>query len=268
MTIQDFLHQATSQFENVGITSARLDAQVLLERALKQNKAWLLAHGDETIDSEKLSLLLEQTRRRAARQPLAYIIGFQEFYGRRFLVNPDVLIPRPETEEIIEQLKILPLPDNATLLDVGTGSGAIAITAALERPHLRVQACDISTKALETAEHNAERLGAQHITFFISNLLEQAHQSYDIIVANPPYVAPDWHRSPETNYEPQLALLANDSGLELIKKLLVQAKTHLKKDGFMLLEADPRQHTAIIQEAQSGGFKVVAQEHFVIALQI
>jgi release factor glutamine methyltransferase len=267
MTVEQFLRETTAKFDAAGITSARLDAQVLLCRVLNQNKAWLLAHGKETIDAQKLSELLEQVRRRAARQPLAYIVGFQEFYGRRFKVNPDVLIPRPETEQIIEDLRALPLPDNAAVLDVGTGSGAIAITAALELPHLRVQACDISPSALALAEENAQRLGVPELPFFVSNLLTEAHQTYDAILANLPYVARDWQRSPETNFEPQLALFAEDDGLEFIKQLLEQAPAKLNKKGYLLLEADPRQHNAVADYAQKHGLKLVSKNDFIVVLK-
>ena len=265
MTIEQFLREATAQFEAAGILSARLDAQVLLERTLKQNKAWLLAHGDETIDAEKLPTLQEQARRRAARQPLAYILGRQEFYGRNFTVSSAVLIPRPETETIIEELKTLPLPDHARILDVGTGSGAIAITAELEMPHLRTEACDVSPEALEIAAQNAERLGAQ-VHFFASDLLQKAEHTYDAIIANLPYVAEDWERSPETNFEPRLALFAEDKGLELIKKLVAAAPNYLNKKGFLVLEADPRQFAGI-KRAAAKSFTFTRSENFTIIFQ-
>jgi len=265
VTIADFLRSTTQQLEAAGIATARLDTQVLLERTLKQNKAWLLAHGDEEIDAEKLATLQAQAQRRAAREPLAYILGRQEFYGRVFAVTPSVLIPRPETEAMIEELKTLPVPDNASVLDVGTGSGAIAITAELELPHLRTEACDVSAAALAIAEQNAERMGAQ-VTFFESNLLARAEHSYDVILANLPYVAEDWERSPETNFEPRLALFAVDAGLELIKKLVTQAPQLLNENGYLLLEADPRQF-AHIKQAAAPAFTHVRSNGFTIILQ-
>lgn len=265
MTITEFLRETAAAFGNAGILSARLDAQVLLERALRQNKAWLLAHGEEEVDPEKLILLHEQARRRAAREPLAYILGAQEFYGRKFAVTPDVLIPRPETETIIEELRSLPIPDNAVVLDVGTGSGAIAITAELEMPHLHTEACDISEAALAVAAQNAERLGA-NVRFFTSDLLAHADHPYDVIIANLPYVARDWDRSPETNFEPSLALFAEDTGLALIKKLIAQAPNYLNKTGFLMLEADPRQF-ARIKKTAAGNFNYVRSNGFTIILQ-
>lgn len=265
MTIANFLRDTTRQFEAADIASARLDTQVLLERALKQNKAWLLAHGEEEITAETLLVLHEQVRRRVAREPLAYILHTQEFYGRNFTVTTDTLIPRPETETIIEELKALPLVDNATFLDVGTGSGAIAITAELELPHLRTEACDVSEAAREIAARNAQRLGA-NVYFFASDLLDRAEHSYDVIAANLPYVDRGWERSPETDFEPGLALFAEDTGLALIKKLIAQAPAYLNKNGYLLLEADPRQF-ARIKKAAAGAFSHVRSNGFCVILQ-
>lgn len=264
MTVGDLLHQATVTFEQAGIASARLDAQILVGRALKQNKAWLLAHSDDELPASTLPLLHDQIRRRAAREPIAYILGVREFYGRNFKVTPEVLIPRPATEQLVAQLRTLPLPDNATVLDVGSGSGAIAITTALELPHTQVAACDISPEAVAVAESNAERLGAQ-VYFFTSDLLEHA-EKYDLIVANLPYVAHDWERSPETSFEPTLALFAHDNGLALIKKLLAEAPAHLNINGFLVLEADPRQFSAIKQAADAH-FVFVSSEDFTLIFQ-
>lgn len=265
MTIGDFLIRTTNTFRTAGIQTARLDTLVLLERSLNQNKAWLLAHVEQTIAPHKQIELETMAKRRAKREPLAYIVGRQEFYGRQFLVGPDVLIPRPETEQLIDLLKTLPLPDNALLLDVGTGSGAIAVTAARELPHLRVEACDISPAALKIATQNAEKLGAS-VTIFTSDLLGRVEKTYDAIIANLPYVAPDWERSPETAFEPAVALFAENSGLALIEKLIATAPRHLNKQGFLLLEADPRQFTAIKTMAEST-FTVVRSEGFALVLQ-
>jgi len=265
VTIAEFLRNTTQQFAAAGILTARLDTQVLLERALKQNKAWLLAHGEEEITPEKLAVLQAQAAHRASREPLAYIVQTQEFYGRNFVVTPDVLIPRPETEAIIEELKALPLPDQSCVLDVGTGSGAIAITAALELPHLHTEACDVSVAALAVAQKNAQRLDAT-VTFFESDLLTRAEHKYHAILANLPYVAKNWERSPETNFEPGLALFAANNGLELIKKLIVQAPKQLNKNGYLLLEADPRQFAAIQQAAKST-FTHIGSNGFTMVLQ-
>ncbi len=252
MTIQQYLHQTTNDFEAAGIISARLDAQVLICSLLKQNKAWLLAHGERKISPEILPQLLDITARRARREPIAYILGRKEFYGRDFLVSPEVLIPRPATEQLIDEIKALPLADQPKILDVGTGSGIIAVTLNLEMPQSRVEASDIDSSALQIAEKNAEKLGAQQIRFFESDLLQHASHDYDCIAANLPYVDESWQCSPETAFEPKKAIFAKDNGLIFIKTLFLQTPKHLKSGGFLVLEADPRQFDNIKKIAEPG----------------
>lgn len=261
MTLGVWLITATAQLAEAGVVTARLDSLVLLADALDKDKSWVLAHGDGDLPANILPDLQTKIAARAARQPLAYIRGVQEFYGRDFTVNPHVLIPRPETEMLIELLKEY---RPARILDVGTGSGAIAITAALELPGSHVEACDISQTALTITAKNAQILGAA-VTFFESDLLANVTNNYDAIVANLPYVDSSWQRSPETNAEPKLALFAADGGLEIIKRLLAQTPDYLCSNGYLLLEADPRQHAAIIAAAAS--FRHVTTKNFVVALQ-
>lgn len=190
----------------------------------------------------------------------AYNKGFQDFYGRDFLVTPEVLIPRPETEAIIDIVKSLagksifqgvkaPAPkikETAKILDVGTGSGCIAITIKKELPPTTVTGVDIEIGALEIAEKNAKKLDAD-VEFKESNLLENIHENYDIIIANLPYVDPewDWLDKEALSIEPKIALYANDGGLELIKKLINQANST-----YLILEADPCQHKKIVNYAK------------------
>jgi release factor glutamine methyltransferase len=180
--------------------------------------------------------------RRENHEPLAYILGYKDFYGRKFMVTPDVLIPRPETEAIINLAKEL---KTQKILDVGTGSGCIAITLKLELPDSDVVALDISPKALKIAEQNASKLGAK-ITFCESDLLEKVQGEYDLIVANLPYVDKKWDwLSPELTFEPEQALFAEDSGLYDIKCLISQVEQRLTNDGAVILESDLSQHEAI-----------------------
>lgn len=265
MTIEQFIKEASLIFTKAGIQSARLDAQVLLADVLRHDKSWLLAHPHHALTDGLLKLLRSQVAARAKRMPLAYVRSKQAFYGRDFTVNPTVLIPRPETEQLITELRGLRLRRDSVLLDVGTGSGAIAITAALELPHFLIEACDISLDVIDVARHNADQLGAHIERFFVSNLLSEAGY-YDVIAANLPYVGPDWLRSPETNYEPGLALFADNQGLALIQKLLEQAPHHLTPNGHLLIEADPRQFDAIMAFApktlmhrQTNGFILTFQ---------
>ena len=198
-----------------------------------------------------------------SKKPKAYLQGFQDFYGRDFIVTPDVLIPRPETEQIIDTVlnlagkSYLPgvkpgpnqLPENPTILDIGTGSGCIAITIKKELPESNVYATDISEKALKIAQKNAAKHGTP-IFLIISHLAEKVKSSEiptpDIIIANLPYVDENWNwlNKEALSYEPAMALYAKDHGLELIKELLDTANSK-----YLILEADPCQHEEIINYA-------------------
>lgn len=267
MTISEVLKAGSQQLETADITSARLDCLVLLSDLLEHDKSWLLAHDDFELTNAQQAEFAQNITQRAQRQPLAYLRGTQEFYGRDFAVSHDVLIPRPETEHIIELLAQLGPKNDDRLLDVGTGSGAIAITAKLENPGLQVTASDISDAALAIAKQNAASLKAD-IDFSKSDLLNNLTGQFNFITANLPYVDRGWRRSPETDFEPALALFAHDGGLELIKKLLTQAKTVLKTGDYILLEADPCQMPAIESYAKNLDYQKVSSRDFAIVLQL
>lgn len=261
--INQWLLRATGKLSAADIPTARLDAELILAHAIKKDRTWLLAHDDETVDYTLANELLQE---RSQRAPLAYLTGHKEFYGRIFAVNEHVLIPRPDTEEIIEQLKLLKPGKNRRLIDVGTGSGAIAVTAKLEFPDLQIDAVDISPQALAIAKQNADTLQAK-VDFYESNLLNEANHTYDFILANLPYVDRAWERSHETDHEPPLALFADDAGLELIKTCIEQSHDKLNPTGYLLLEADPRQFDAIISFAIQHDFEPVRVNDYALTLQ-
>lgn len=266
MTIQKWLIDATTTLVEAGVPSARLDALILLSDELGQTKAQLLAHDDETLSQEQFDSLEMKLQRRTAREPMAYIRGHQEFYGRDFVVTPNVLIPRPETETLIELLETLDVEQLPTLADIGTGSGTIAITAKLEHPDWHVIATDVSEDALAVARDNAARLEAD-IAFTQGSLLHALSEPVDIIAANLPYVDRAWERfSPETDYEPALALFADNSGLQLIYDLLDQSSDLLNENGHILLEADPEQHDAILSYAKTKSLRHVQTEGYIVVL--
>lgn len=271
--IKDWLHDAANQLMAIGISSAKLDAEIILAHTLRQNRTYLHAHDDESLSIRHREIADARLQLRLDRTPIAYIVGHKEFYGRLFKVNPATLIPRPESETIITLLKELTaqtaiaLDDSTTrLVDVGTGSGCLGITAKLEVPELDVTLLDISRQALTVAETNAKRLQAE-VAFTRSDLLAAYPFSAQYVIANLPYVDPEWERSPETNYEPALALFAHDAGLALINKLLQQAPSHVNMGGYLLLEADPRQHAAIIKSAKTHGFTLQQIHGFIVVLQ-
>jgi release factor glutamine methyltransferase len=223
-------------------TISRLDAELILANSLGKDRVFLHAHPEFELSESVEKQVNSDMERREKHEPLAYILGYKEFYGRKFAVTPDVLIPRPETEAIINLAKELILHK---ILDVGTGSGCIAITLKLELPESDVTALDISPKALALAGQNAAQLDAK-VAFLESDLLEKAQGKYDLIVANLPYVDKKWDwLSPELVFEPDLALYAKDSGLYDIKLLVGQAEAHLTTGGAMILESDLSQHDAI-----------------------
>ena len=261
-TVKVWLERAARQLAKAEIPTARLDAELLLAHTLRKPRTWLHAHDDETLEPRQQEIANARLDLRLDRVPVAYIIGHKEFYGRRFKVTTATLIPRPESERLIELLdETLPgtvatlNKDTLRLVDVGTGSGNLGITAKLEHPQLDVTLLDTSRHALTIAEDNAQELKAE-VSLLKSDLLSAYPFSADIIIANLPYVDIEWERSPETNHEPASALFANNGGLALILDLLPQTKEKLTRGGKLLIEADPEQHFKIITEAAQYGLIV------------
>ncbi len=274
ISIEKWLRRTTDLFNNVDIESARLDAELILRFGLDHadnahdfaapvTRTWLIIHNGVKIPENFANDLVT---RRLNREPIAYIVGVKEFYDRDFIVTPDVLIPRPESEHIIESLRKFDIANDAKIIDVGTGSGALAITAKLEFPSAKVFATDISDAALSVAKTNANNLGA-NIEFSQSDLLSGVDETFDFIIANLPYVAKNWDVSPETRAEPDIALYADDDGLELIKKLIVQAPNKLSRNGKLILEMDSRQIRTVANFAKTYGFKVRETLPFTLVLE-
>ncbi|MBB1559324.1 peptide chain release factor N(5)-glutamine methyltransferase [Candidatus Saccharibacteria bacterium] len=264
MNISAWLDQAARQLREIGVDSARLDAELILANTLRKNRTYLHAHPESNIDPRRVDIANARLRLRLERVPLAYILGYRDFYGRRFTVSPQVLVPRPESEAIIELLKELDV--SGKLLDIGTGSGCLGITAKLKIPKLNVILSDISQPALRVARQNAEKFQAD-VALIKSNLLRAVPGKFDIIIANLPYVDRSWQRSPETNHEPALALFAKDEGLALIYQLIDQLPAHLSPGALVFLEADPRQHGAIIAYAGSRQLRHNLTRGFIVVLQ-
>ncbi len=228
---------------------AQRDTDHIIGHVLGQDIAWVMSHVEHPVNAEDASRITSLLGRRGQHEPLAYLLGSQPFYGRNFTVTPDVLIPRPESELIIDRMKTdfarKPL---RRVADVGTGSGALAITAALEFPDAQVTAIDTSSAALEVAQDNARRLQASNIRFLHGSLLyplTDGAQDLDAIMANLPYLPEEEitesPTSKELSYEPQEALLADDGGLALIKACAVQAAHKLVAGGNLYLEMLPGQ---------------------------
>lgn len=267
MTISAWLIDATKQLKDIGIESNRLDAELILAHTLRKPRTYLHAHLDEEIDPRRQDIANARLDLRIERTPLAYIVGHREFYGRRFSVNPSVLIPRPESEVMIEWLLELTAEEiePKKLIDVGTGSGCLGITAKLERPHLDVTLIDIDAKALAVAEKNATAHSTRVHTRR-DDLLNHQGFTADYVLANLPYVDETWSdTSPELLREPSIALYAGDGGLKLIHQLLPQLTRWLAPGGTALLEADPTQHDAIKKAAESEGLSSLGSRDYCIA---
>ena len=270
MTIESWLRQATNELKEARIASDYLDAEILLAHTIRHSRTWLHAHIDETLDDRQIEIANARVDLRKSYVPIAYIIGHKDFYGRQFKVSPATLIPRPESEAIIELLSQY-LPDtqpldtsiaSKRLVDIGTGSGCLGITAKLEHPELEVTLLDVSSDALRIAEKNAELLSAS-VTIQKSNLLADYAFSPDIVLANLPYVDESWERSPETRHEPAMALFASDNGLKLVRKCFDQLSHRTNTGAVAIFEADPRQWDTIEKIAQSSGFTLDKKQRFV-----
>lgn len=265
-TVSQWLRDAAEQLADVGVTSALLDAEVILAHTLHKSRTWLHAHSDDEVAPRLCDIADARLALRLDRTPVAYIIGHKEFYSRSFTVTPSVLIPRPESESMIELLKKHQPAGAIRLIDIGTGSGCLGITAKLELPHLAVTLSDVSRHALTIASKNATNLRAE-VTVQQSNLLSGSVGMYDIVLANLPYVDTTWERSPETNHEPSLALFADNKGLALILKLIQQLPGALSSPSVVILEADPEQHPAIIAAAKTVGLDYIETDGYAIALR-
>lgn len=265
MKLKDWLANAKSRIDS-------LDAELIAVKALDfSDRTDLILYSEDEFEFDKAE---EMVKKRESGLPLAYILGYKEFYGREFSVNQNVLIPRPETEEII--VSVLGIVDveamnQIKLLDVGCGSGCIPITLKLELSlegiRSEVMGVDVSEPALKTSILNAEKLGAV-VDFKKSDLLSEINELPDIMTANLPYVDLSWDWTSESlKFEPALALYADDGGLKLIKKLIDQIVTKKTDDKkrFLILEADTSQHEKIIEYGKTRGLNLINRSGFVLS---
>lgn len=255
------IRQATGRLEQaLGLErgEARLEAQILVARALGVNRAWLVAHDQDTLTPGQADAIEAFIARREQGEPVAYILGEKEFHGRLFQVSPAVLIPRPETELLVQAaLERLPREGPARILDLGTGSGCIAITLALERPDCALVAVDASPAALGLAEANARRLGATRCRCLASDWYAGLDATpFDMILANPPYIAAaDPHlEQGDLRHEPRSALASGVAGLDDIARIVVRAPAHLAAGGWLLFEHGYDQGPAAREHLCRAGF--------------
>jgi release factor glutamine methyltransferase len=246
---------------NLDRREARLEAQILIARALNVNRAWLIAHDRDVLTVAQQDAIESLIARRANGEPVAYLLAVREFYGLSFKVTPDVLIPRPDTELLVETA-LQHLPENRPnrILDLGTGSGAIAIALALQRTLSTVLAVDASPEALSIAQENARRLGAANVECVTGNWYATLNvKNFDIIVSNPPYIAAsDPHlTSGDLRFEPRQALASGADGLDDLRQIIAGAPAHLAEGGWLLLEHGCDQAAAVTALLQQHGFEAI-----------
>lgn len=263
--ISEWLELATDQLQQAGIATARLDSIVLLEDIVKQDRSWLLAHPEHILPSTDLRKLERRLAQRKRHEPLAYIRGKTEFYGREFGINHKVLEPRPESETIIDICKQLSLPKNTTIVDIGTGSGALAITVKLELPQTNVIATDFDPSCLRVASKNAQKLQAQ-VRFLLGDLLSPL-SSLDIkptiLLCNLPYVPDSFQINPAALQEPRVAIFGGRDGLDVYRRLFMQLAATKLSPTFILTESLPPQHGVITNIAKKCDYELEKVDDFI-----
>ena len=257
--LRDVIQQLEAPMAAAGIPDARLEAEVMIMNVMRVPRHRIYAYQEEEVPEEAQKVLQELVERRLKREPLAYIMGHKEFYGVDLLVRPGVLIPRPETEGLVEQTLFAAMmhmeeEGSFVIAEPGTGCGAISVSLAIHLPAARIVATDLYETPLRVAEVNVQRHNvADRVTLLQGDLLEPVSDQVDLIVANLPYIPTETIETlqPEIQWEPREALDGGSDGLDLIKRLLQQAQAKLKPGGAILLEVDPQQVGPIESEVGS-----------------
>jgi release factor glutamine methyltransferase len=257
MQLKQALNNAIEYLTSRDVGSPRMNAELLLMFIVGCDRAHIYAHPERELTADEESRYTDVINQRARGVPSQYIVGHQEFWGLDFIVNPSVLIPRPETEHLIETVlelsKTYAAPSGKLkIIDVGTGSGAIAIALAKEFPAAEIHACDISAEALEVARANAARLGFDRVQFHQSDVLADIPRdsTFDFVVSNPPYVAlseEDKVQDVVKKFEPRVAVFAGTHGLDIIRRLIPQSREALRPGGWLLMEVGYSMSDAVMQ---------------------
>ncbi|MBM6834259.1 peptide chain release factor N(5)-glutamine methyltransferase [Megamonas hypermegale] len=260
-TISSLLNWTVNYFKSKNIQSARLDAEVLLSHVLRQERIYLYVHFDEPMEQNELSKFREYVKKRAQHVPIAYIIGEREFMGLPFKVTKDTLIPRPDTEILVENvLNNVDKDKEIEIVDIGTGSGAIILSLLVNLPKAQGKTVDISSKAIEVAKENAVNLQVNdRCEFFVGDLFAPLNDNkFDVIVSNPPYIPQKDIATLEDDvkeYEPVSALTDGGDGLSYYRRLLSEGKAYIKENGFIALEIGIYQSNDVKQIAMDNGWK-------------
>ena len=239
--LSELLSLATAKLAEVGSSdSSRLDVELLLAHVLDCNRTWLFTWPEYELTDEQIKAFDELLNRRMIGEPIAYILKKREFWGLTFECNESTLIPRPDTELLIDTALSLDLPEKARVLDLGTGTGAIALALASEKPNWRISAVDISSNAIALAKRNAQSLKLESIDWYCGSWFEPIPDNslFDLIISNPPYVEANspWLHQGDVRFEPKTALTAGVDGMDDFQIIAREASIYLVKNGFLLLE--------------------------------
>ena len=257
-TVAELLESGTRSIGDASDTPD-VDARVLLQALLRRNHAWLIAHGDETVEPGMVRPFHDWVKRRSRSEPVAYITGRKAFWTLDLKVTPDVLVPRPETEFLVQRgLERIPLTESVFVADLGTGSGAIGLSIAAQRPLCKVVATDSSEAALKIAEQNKGRHGLRNIAFRRGNWYEPlGRELFSLVICNPPYV-PWSHYEAALTYEPRDALFSGDRGIDALEIVIGGAGRHLEAGGWLLVEHGFDQKAEVQGLFRSSGFDSIA----------
>jgi release factor glutamine methyltransferase len=257
-TTGELLAAATARLATSGTDAPHLDAELLLSHVLGHNRARLKSHPEDPTDAASAARYQALIERRAAGEPLAYLVGNKDFWSLRLTITPDVLVPRPETELLVERALDLRPDATGRVVDLGTGSGAIALALAHERPNWQVTGTDVSDEALAIARSNAASLGLARVEWLRGRWFEPlATRRFDLLVSNPPYIGADEPELARLGSEPRGALSPGTDALASLRDIVRGAPDHLEHGGWLVLEHGHRQAAAVARELVARGFRHV-----------
>lgn len=265
MKLADVLKAAQDRLSLANVNSVRLDSELLLCHVIGKDRAWLLAHDQDELGEKQVALYTALIEKRAQHVPVVHLTNNREFYGIELYIDDNVLTPRIETERMVD-FAIKHTPKGGRLIDIGTGSGAIAIAIAKHRPDLVISATEVSPEALKIARKNIEATAAA-VSLQQADLFDGVTGKFDTVVCNLPYLADSADLMPEVQKEPGVALFGGPDGLGIYRRFLSQLPEHLNPGGYLFTECDPWQQAGLIAEAKKVGLEPIEEDYFILGFQ-